>query len=122
MIFYESDTDNALEWSVYTKSCTEFQSRAYQIRVESCKQNPNLTWNGIQHISDPVSCEWSLNLLKMGKVFKSNTWLLILGPEVVHQKINVELMKNIIIQVKYQESRIGCENRAYFQSTGNKCK
>ena len=37
------------------------------------------------------------NLLKMGKVFKSSTWLLILDPEVAHQKINVELMKNIII-------------------------
>ena len=37
----------------------------------------------------------------MGKVFKSNTWLLILDPELVHQKINVELMWNNIIQVKY---------------------
>ena len=55
----------------------------------------------------------------MGKVLKSNTWLLILDPEVVHQKINVELMWNIIIQVKYQESRIGCENLAYFQSIEN---
>ena len=45
-----------------------------------------------------------------------------LGPEVVHQKMNVELMKNIIIRVKYQESRIGCENLAYFQSIENKCK
>ena len=58
----------------------------------------------------------------MGKVFKSNTWLLILGPEVVHQKVNVELMKNLIIWVKYQESRIWCENLAYFQSIENKCK
>ena len=58
----------------------------------------------------------------MGKVFKSNSWLLTLGPEVVHQKINVELMKNIIIRVKYQESRTGCENLAYFQSIENKCK
>ena len=58
----------------------------------------------------------------MGKVFKSNTWLLILYPEVVHQKINVELMWNIIIQVKYQESRIGCENLAYFQSIENNSK
>ena len=55
----------------------------------------------------------------MGKVFKSNSWLLTLGPEVVHQKINVELMKNIIIRVKYQESRTGCENLAYFQSIEN---
>ena len=31
-------------------------------------------------------------------------------------------MWNIIIQVKYQESRIGCENLAYFQSIENKCK
>ena len=62
------------------------------------------------------------NLLKMGKVFKYNTRLLILGPEVVHQKMNVELMKNITIRVKYQESRIGCENLAYFQSIENKCK
>ena len=58
----------------------------------------------------------------MGKVFKSNTWLLILDPEVAHQKINVELMKNIIIRVKYQESRIECENLIYFQSIENKCK
>ena len=58
----------------------------------------------------------------MGKVFKSNTWLLILDPEVVHQKINVELMWNIIIQVKYQESRIGCENLVYFQSIENNNK
>ena len=58
----------------------------------------------------------------MGKVFKSNTWLLILDPEVVHQKINVELMWNIIIQVKYQESRIGYENLAYFQSIENNSK
>ena len=58
----------------------------------------------------------------MDKVFESNTRLLILGPEVVHQKINVDLMKNIIIWVKYQESRIGCENLAYFQSIENKCK
>ena len=58
----------------------------------------------------------------MGKVFKSNTWLLILDPEVVHQKINVELMWNIIIQVKYQESRIGSENLAYFQSIENNSK
>ena len=58
----------------------------------------------------------------MGKVFKSKTRLLILGPEVAHQKINVELMRNIIIRVKYQESRIGFENLAYFQSTENKCK
>ena len=58
----------------------------------------------------------------MGKVFKSNTWLLILDPEVVHQKINVELMWNIIIQVKYQESRIGCENLAYFQFIENNTK
>ena len=34
----------------------------------------------------------------MGKVFKSNTSLLILGAGVAHQKINVELMKNIIIR------------------------
>ena len=58
----------------------------------------------------------------MGKVFKSNTWLLILDPEVVHQKINVELMWNIIIQVKYQESIIVCENLAYFQSIENNSK
>ena len=58
----------------------------------------------------------------MGKVLKSNTWLLILDPEVVHQKINVELMWNIIIQVKYQESRIGCENLVYFQSIENNSK
>ena len=47
---------------------------------------------------------------------------MILDPEVAHQKMNVELMKNIIIRVKYQESRIGCENLAYFQSIENKCK
>ena len=58
----------------------------------------------------------------MGKVFKSNSRLLTLGPEVVHQKINVELIKNIIIRVKYQESRTGCENLVYFQSTESKCK
>ena len=58
----------------------------------------------------------------MGKLFKSNIWLLTLGPEVAHQKINFELMKNIIIRVEYQESRIGCENLAYFQSIENKCK
>ena len=58
----------------------------------------------------------------MDKVFKSNTWLLILDPEVVHQKINVELIWNIIIQVKYQESRIGCENLAYFQCIENNSK
>ena len=40
----------------------------------------------------------------------------------MHQKINVELMKNIIIRVKYQESRTGCENLAYFQSIESKCK
>ena len=60
----------------------------------------------------------------MGKVFKSNTLLLILDPEVAHQKINVELMKNIylLFLVKYQESRIRCENLAYFQFIENKCK
>ena len=31
-------------------------------------------------------------------------------------------MWNIIIQVKYQESRIGCENLAYFQSIENNSK
>ena len=31
-------------------------------------------------------------------------------------------MKNIIIRVKYQESRTGCENLAYFQSIENNCK
>ena len=31
-------------------------------------------------------------------------------------------MKNVTIPVKYQESRIGCENLAYFQSIENKCK
>ena len=58
----------------------------------------------------------------MGKVCKSNSRLLTLGPEVVHQKINVELMKNNIIRVKYQESKTGCENLAYFQSIESKCK
>ena len=33
----------------------------------------------------------------MGKVFRSNARLLILDPEVAHQKINVELMKNLVI-------------------------
>ena len=56
----------------------------------------------------------------MGKVFKYNTWLLILDPEVPHQKINVELMKNTIFPD--QVSRIGCENLAYLLYFENKCK
>ena len=46
-----------------------------------------------------------------------DTW-----PRSCASKINAELMKSIIIRVKYQESRIGCENLAYFQSIENKCK
>ena len=53
----------------------------------------------------------------MGKVFKSNTWLLILDPEVQVLDYNV-----LSIWVKYQESSIVFENLAYLQSIENKCK
>ena len=46
--------------SVYTKSYTEFRSIAYRIHTEPCKQNPNLIWNWIRYIGDPVSCKWGL--------------------------------------------------------------
>ena len=90
------------------------------------------------------------NGLKMGKVFKSNTWLLILDPEVQlwneilkrrhenekKQTITIsiaagnydtEIIIDLINQaidfpVKYQESSIGFENLAYLQSIENECK
>ena len=86
----------------------------------------------------------------MGKVFKSNTSLLILDPEVRlwneklkrHRKnekkqtitisiaagnydteIIIDLINQAIqdFRVKYQESSIGFENLAYLQSIENKC-
>ena len=87
----------------------------------------------------------------MGKVFKSNTWLLILDPEVRlwNAKLNclrknekeqtssisiaagnydTEIIIDLINQniqdfrVKYQEPSIGFENLAYLQSIENKCE
>ena len=87
----------------------------------------------------------------MGNVFKSNTWLLILDPEVrlwneklkrlrekeKKQTITIliaawnydtEIIIDLINQafqdfrVKYQESSIGFENIAHLQSIENKCK
>ena len=83
----------------------------------------------------------------MGKVFKSNTWLLILDPEVqlwneklkrlrenekkqtstisiASGKYDTEIIIDLISQdfrVKYQESSIGFENLAYLQSIENEC-
>ena len=49
----------------------------------------------------------------MGKVFKSNTWLLILDPEVVHQK------NSCWINVDLGQVSIELENLAYLQSIEN---
>ena len=82
------------------------------------------------------------NGLKMGKVFKSNTRLLILDREVrlwnetlkrrryfnscwnYDTEIIFDLINRIIqdFRVKYQESSIGSENLAHLQSIENKCK
>ena len=40
--FHESDTENAPSVGVYTKSYTEFRSRAYRIHTEPCEENANL--------------------------------------------------------------------------------
>ena len=66
----------------------------------------------------------------MGKVFKSNTWLLILDPEVflwIWSPVILINESNLTIkveyyQVKYQESSTGFENLAYLQSIEKKCK
>ena len=87
----------------------------------------------------------------MGDAFKSNTWLLILDPEIRlwNEKLkrlrknekkqtitisiaagnyNTEIIIDLINQTiqdfrsKYQESSIGFENLAYLQSIENKCK
>ena len=59
----------------------------------------------------------------MGKVFKSNALLLLLDPEVAHQKINVELMKNIIIPGQVSRVKNWMSKPCLF-SVGieNKCK
>ena len=48
----------------------------------------------------------------MGKVFKSNIWLLILDPEAAMCTLG---------RVKYEESSIGFEKLACLQSIKNKC-
>ena len=87
----------------------------------------------------------------MGKVFRSNTGLLILDPEVrlwnekvkrlrknekkqtitisiaagnYDTEIIIDLINQTILdfRVKYQESSIGIENFVYLQSIENKCK
>ena len=87
----------------------------------------------------------------MDKVFKSNTWLLILDPEVrlwdaklkrlrqnekkqtitisiaagnYDTEIIIDLINQVVqdFRVKYQESSVGFENLAYLQSIENKCK
>ena len=50
----------------------------------------------------------------MGKIFKSITWLLVLDPELVHQKINVELMWNIIIQVNIKSQELDVKTLPIF--------
>ena len=65
------------------------------------------------------------NGLKMGKVFKSSTLLLILtGPRSCAVQIRTELQVPdfLLFRVKYQESYIGFENLACLQSIENKCK
>ena len=68
-----------------------------------------------------------LSGLKMDKVFKPNTWLLMLDPEVaprwIHAFWKICLGLGLAFcQVKYQESSIGFENLTYLQSIDTKCK
>ena len=79
-------------------------------------------WDNIVSLFSFKAFTLIFNGLKIGKVFKSNTWLLILHPVWYLELCPGPEVRRATSGVMYQESSIGFENLAHLQSIKNKCK